>query len=345
MKEEPTRVILDISWTALFKVLGLVMGVLLILLLQDILMMLLAVFIFVAAINPTVARLENYMSRFLAVGVVYVLILLTGVVISYAILPTLIQQTNDLVKALPEMVTAARSLFDSFQSGRSNIFDQALGSISGNLEQFTRHILETTLGFFGGIATFLTGLVLGFYLLLEEKRARDFINQLLPQPQFMVVYATIHKISTRMGNWVSGQLLLMLIIGFANLVAYYLIGLPSPLALGVWAGLMEIIPYLGPLLGVIPAVIVAIATGSILQAVLTFLIGFVLIQQLEANLVVPKVMGKAVGLSPVLVILALLIGLKLFGLLGAIISLPVAAIISVIVGEWPSLRKIWSVSE
>ena len=98
---------------------------------------------------------------------------------------------------------------------------------------------------------------------------------------------------------------------------------------------------MGPTLGMLPALIVALTTGNLLQAALVLIISMGVVQQFEAHIVVPKIMGRAVGLSPVLVILALLTGDKLFGLLGAVFAIPIAAIISVVVGEWPQLRKIW----
>jgi predicted PurR-regulated permease PerM len=92
-----------------------------------------------------------------------------------------------------------------------------------------------------------------------------------------------------------------------------LIGLPSPLPLAIWSGLTELIPYVGPVLGILPALIVAIISENYLGALLVLIFSFLVIQQLESAFLVPRIMGKAVGLSPVLVILSLIIGVKLFG--------------------------------
>jgi predicted PurR-regulated permease PerM len=136
----------------------------------------------------------------------------------------------------------------------------------------------------------------------------------------------------------------MLIIAVTNYLAYVIIGVPTPLPLALWAGLAEAIPYIGPWLGLLPAALILLINGNILGALLVLIVSLV-IQQLESNFIVPRVMGKAIGLSPVLVILAIIVGAKIFGLLGAIIALPAAAIISVIVQEWPNLRKIWQASK
>jgi predicted PurR-regulated permease PerM len=110
------------------------------------------------------------------------------------------------------------------------------------------------------------------------------------------------------------------------------------MVLGLWGGLTEVIPILGPWLGLIPAALVAL-TVSPLTAVLV-IAAYILIQQAEAQFLVPKVMGKAVGLSPVIIIITLLIGAKLFGVVGAVVAVPVAAVISVIVQEWPEIQKL-----
>lgn len=344
-KPLPSKVVIDISWGSLLRVLSLGLGIWAVIVLKEVLIMLLVVFIFVAAVNPTIGRLQKHVSRFLAVSLFYSLLGLLLVLLSYAILPRLITQINDLVRSAPLIIGKWSPYLDSLRVGNNlTVLDQAVNAASSGLDGFSRNLYNTTLNFFGGLATVLTGLVLSFYLLLEEKNAREFFHQVLPHHRFEAVYKTVSKISERMGHWVRGQVLLMLIIGFSNLVVYLFIRLPSPLPLAIWAGLCEVIPYVGPALGVIPAIIVALATGSILQAILVFVIGYLLIQQLEAHLVVPKVMGKAVGLSPVLVILAMLIGVKLFGLVGALVAVPAAAIISVVVGEWASLRKIWESS-
>jgi predicted PurR-regulated permease PerM len=90
-----------------------------------------------------------------------------------------------------------------------------------------------------------------------------------------------------------------------------------------------------------PAVLVLLVNGDILHAVLVLVVSFFLIQQVESTFIVPRIMGRAIGLSPVLVVLAIVVGAKVFGVVGAVIAVPAAAIISVIVQEWPQLHKVW----
>ncbi|MCC2631785.1 MAG: hypothetical protein K0S20_484 [Patescibacteria group bacterium] len=345
MKKELNQVELTISWEALLRILAFVVGIWLVVILKEVFVMLFGVFIFVAAANPTIQKLQKYMSRTLAVTLFYTVMLAVFALIISVLVPQLVRQANDLVHALPSILDSIRPLFDSVQTGSSSLGNQAIDSAKSSIANASGNIVQTTFTIFGGLATLLTALGLGFYLLLEENNAREFFHQVLPQHRFEAVYNTVSKISERMGSWVRSQLLLMAIIGTANLIVYVVLGIPTPLPLALWAGLCELIPYIGPVLGVLPAAAVAFTADGLLKAVLVIGIGFVLIQQLETHVIVPKLMGRAVGLSPVLVIISITIGAKLLGLTGAILAIPVAAIISVIVGEWSSLRKIWETSE
>jgi predicted PurR-regulated permease PerM len=340
MEKPPQRMLLDVSWEALFKVIAVVAGIWALFLLREIFLMLFIVFIFVAAVSPTISAWQKHMSRTLAVVLLFTLFLLALVTFSYIFIPPLVHQVNELSKTLPDFISKmqGRNLGDGNYGALINQASATLRSSIGNIGD---NLLSTTVGFFGGVASLVTGLILSFYLLLEEKNAREFFHQILPHHRYRAVYVTVQKISERMGSWIRGQLLLMLVVGVLNFISYSIIGVPTPLPLAIWAGLTEAIPYVGPLLGVFAAGSVALASGSAIKAALVAAVSLLGIQQLEGTVLVPRIMGRAIGLSPVLVVLAIVVGVKLFGLLGAVIAIPSAAVISVVVGEWPSLRKIW----
>jgi predicted PurR-regulated permease PerM len=339
MKQRNEVITLDISWYALLKVLAFCVGAWLFVVLSDMFILLFGVLILVAAINPTIARWQQYMSRPLAVSLFYALLVAALSILASVFVPAFISQVNDLAHNIPRMAEAIRGFLPN--NGSDATLNNAVESLRSNLTEISGSLVRTTLAIFGGLATVITGLVISFYLLLEENNAKDFFHQVLPQKQFESVYHTVSKISERMGMWVRGQAILMLVIGIFNFIAYVALGIPTPLPLAIWAGLCEVIPFVGPVIGVLPALLVALSSGNIVQALLLLAIGFVLIQQLENHIIVPKLMSRAVGLSPVLVILAVAVGAQLLGLVGALIAVPVAAIISVVVGEWSELRKIW----
>jgi predicted PurR-regulated permease PerM len=339
------RILLDVSWEALLKVLALGVGIWAFITLRDVAILMLVVFIFVAALNPTVVMLQRTMSRTLAVLLVFAALFLLIGILLYTFVPSMIHQLTELVATYPTLLDRLRPYLSAEQVVQYQAVTERLqASLNGALDAFSSDFVARGVTFFGGFITFITGLVLSFYLLLAERNAREFFHQVLPRHRFEAVYVTVQKISEKMGYWIRGQLILMVIVGFANLIAYLIIGVPSPLPLAVWAGLCEAIPYVGPMIGAIPAAGVEIAQASPWGAVFVIVAAFV-IQQLEAYFVIPRVMGRAIGLSPVFVLLAILVGVKLFGFLGAIIAVPTAAIISVVVEEWPNLRRIWEQSE
>ncbi len=343
MDNHPQHVNVDISWNALFKVLGLGVAIWVVINLKEIILMLFGVFLFVAMIESSVTRLQKYMSRFLAVLLVYVIGLAVVAVVGAVVIPNLVFQINELAsRSIPGLINQSRDMLHAPGNERYlDLVNQAAQNLNGYISTFSSNLLGLTVSIFSNLALIFTALVISFYLLLEEKNAKDALHQILPAHRFQPVYTTISKISERMGQWGRGQLNLMIIIGISNLVLFMILKVPTPLPLAVWAGLCEVLPYIGPFIGLVPAVIVALSGGSLLQALLVLLGSLLLIQQLEAHIVVPRVMSKAVGLSPVIVILALIIGAKLFGLVGAVLAVPVAAVISVIVGEWPHLRPLW----
>jgi predicted PurR-regulated permease PerM len=342
MSKQPTRITHDISWEALIRVLLFVIGIWAVIYLQDTIVLLLVVFLFVASVNPTITALQKWMSRTIAVVLFFVMLAVVLLAIGYMFIPLVIKQVTDLVQSYPTLVEKIKPYLSEGQAKEyTALFNRISEGAQSAVNSFSTDFISKSASFFSGFITLLSGLVMSFYLLLEEKNAKEFFHQVLPRHRFQAVYTTVQKISDKMGYWIRGQVVIMLTIAAASFLAYLLIGVPTPLAFALWAGICEIIPYIGPWLGMLPPIIILLISGNFVGALLVFIVSFVVIQQLESAVIVPRVMSKAVGLSPIFVILALVVGGKLFGLLGAIVSVPAAAVLSVIVEEWPDLRKIW----
>ena len=177
----------------------------------------------------------------------------------------------------------------------------------------------------------VTVFLLAFYWLTERPVIKRGLLRLVPPAQARQVNATWLEVESKLGAWVRGQLLVMLALGVMAGVAFVLLGLPNPLLLAVLAGLLEIVPLIGPFLAFIPALIVA-ASVDPFKALLLLGIA-VVIQQIEGNVLVPRIMSHVVGVSPLTVILGILIGAILYGPAGAFIAVPVAAAIQVILSN------------
>jgi len=192
-------------------------------------------------------------------------------------------------------------------------------------------VLGAIWGVVGGIFGIVTILILTFYLLVDsEALVRTFIR-LFPHEERERVRDASVRVTTKVSAWLGGQLLLAGIIGSTAAVGLWLMGVPYFYVLALIAAIGEMIPVVGPILAAIPALVVALTVSPTLAlGVLTF---FFVQQQFENHVLVPKVMERQVGISAVVVIIALLIGGSLLGIVGAVLAVPSAAILQVIFQE------------
>jgi predicted PurR-regulated permease PerM len=174
--------------------------------------------------------------------------------------------------------------------------------------------------------------VLAYYWLVERASIKRVILRTVPVRHARNVNTVWMEVEEKLGGWVRGQLILMLAIGVMAAIGYSLLGLPNPVLLGVVAGLFEIVPMIGPFLAFAPAVLVALAVVDPPRALAVA--GFALvIQQIESNILVPRVMGRTVGVSPLTVLIGILVGASLAGLPGAFLAVPLAGALQVILAH------------
>jgi predicted PurR-regulated permease PerM len=164
-----------------------------------------------------------------------------------------------------------------------------------------------------------------FYWILDGPRTIQSLLLLIPQGQRESISELISAMENKVGYYIAGQSILCLIIGVMALLAYLLIGLPNALVLALLAGVLEAVPMIGPLLGAIPAALVALSIGS--DKLIWVIVATVVIQLLENNLLVPRIMRKAVGVNPFVTLLAIFAFSSFFGIAGALMAIPMAAII------------------
>lgn len=333
----PNRTRIDISTATIVKVALAILTLWFLYLVRDIVVLFFIVLIIVAAMTPLVDWLSKAMPRVLAVILLSLVFLGLLVGVGFLIVPPLVTEIKSLAINLPIITAKLGPLYHSIQNSISN-YQEGLINVSSQLSKITSGIYSTTIGFVSGILAFLTILVLSFYMLIEKNTLMSYFSNLLPEGRRELSEQLFKKFNTKMGQWLGGHLLLMIAVGVLDGIALVILGVPYALILAIWGGLVEIIPYLGPWLALIPAAIIGF-TISPLTALLVIIV-YLIIQQIESQFLAPKILGKAVGLSPVIIILALLVGAKLMGILGMIIAVPVAATIAVLIQEWPEIRKL-----
>ncbi|MEA2595229.1 MAG: hypothetical protein QOF01_1698 [Thermomicrobiales bacterium] len=307
---------------------------------RSIIVLLILGILFAAAIEPLVFRLRRRgLTRGQSILTVYVSLIALLVLVGYLVVPPLVTQATALIDEIPQILqdlrdsalasdnqfirtSGARTLtraMSAYQSLRSNPRIEGGQAIS----------FATTV--VGALFTTISTMIVAFYWMTEKAIIKRVVLGLFPLDKRERAHALWDEIEARLGGWTRGQLLLCLVIGVLSAIAYSIIGLEFWLALGIWAGVTEIIPFIGPFLGGTAAVTVAL-TESWQKAVIV-LVFVVLLQQLEGAFLVPRVMRNAVGMTPLTVVLAVLVGSTVAGPLGAILAIPVGAAVQVLVQD------------
>jgi predicted PurR-regulated permease PerM len=190
---------------------------------------------------------------------------------------------------------------------------------------------------FGGVLSFVLILVFSFYFAMQEKGIEEFLAIITPAEYEKYVVGLWHRTQRKIGLWMQGQLILGLIVGILVYLGLTLIGVEHALVLAVLAGLFEIIPVFGPTLSAIPAVAIGFSGGGV--GIGLFVVAlYVIIQQFENHLIYPLVVTKVVGVPPLLVILALIIGAQVAGFLGILLAVPIAAAVQECVADLDQRR-------
>ena len=321
--------IINISTSTIFRTILILLGLGFLYLIRDILMIVFVAIIIAAAINGPVSWLQkNKVPRILGVTFIFLLLFLLLALIISLVFPPLAGQVKQLAVHFPEFLEkiglSVQEWWGEYRiDGNLQTF---LNSISQRLSQATSSVLATIVSIFGGLFSAVIVLVISFYLAVQEKGVKRFLVSLAPSEHQTYLSDLIERIQIKIGGWLRGQLLLMLIVGLLTFIGLYLLGVKYALTLALIAGLLEIVPYAGPILAAIPAVILTFFQSPLLALLVILL--YVAIQQLENYLLVPQVMKKTVGLNPIFIIIVMLIGAKLAGILGIILSVPVAAALS-----------------
>ena len=329
--------IINISTGTIIKTIAIVLGFWLLYLVRDVVALFFLSVILTATLDPAIDWMgRRKVSRPIGVIIVYVLLFLfVGLVFSF-LAPPLVSQFKDFAQNIPTYSATLAKTFigiEQYAFSYGITFDSHafLQNITGNIFQSSSQFFGATIGVVSFFISLLVILALTFYMSVKEDGMNKFLVSVTPQYHHEYIISVADRIKVKIGKWLAGQLFLMLIIFLLDFVALSLFHIPYALILSLLAGLLEIVPYLGPIISATLASLVGFlvspVTGLIVLGILT------VIQQLESHIIVPQIMKKAVGLNPVVVILSLLIGAELGGTLGAILAVPIATSIGVFIGD------------
>ncbi len=316
---------IEISHRTIIFTIVFLLGLWLLFFIREIIFQLFVAIILMAILNPFVSRLERYhVPRAVSIFLTYFIFIFLITIAVVGIIPPLAEQTTNFANTAPEII---ENLGGSVPYG-----DQVFGGIVSQLSNLPAAIAKYTISIFSNFASIVMILIIAFYLLLSRNKFDRQIGEYFGEQNNKEFNRILGSIESKLGGWVTGQMALMLIVGFATYLGLLLLGIPFALPLAILAGLFELVPYIGPILSMFPAVIIGFGVSPLIGAASIAL--YILIQQLENYILVPKVMEKSTGVSPIVTLLALAIGLKMAGILGILVAVPVVIVLQIIIKEY-----------
>ena len=286
-------------------------------LIRDIVLFLFVSLILALALEPFVDFLvrKKIHRGFSVVFVVFSLLIIIAGLASVSLAP-FIQQSQVLITNFPNYMKSLSEI-----PGAGDYINKFNEGILAGLNQTGGSVINFTLGAFSGVLSLILIFVFTIYMLLDFKNLRLMFVDLFEDERRDEIQKLVTKIETRLGSWLRGQILLMLIIGVLTYIGLLIIGMDYALPLAVIAGLLEVVPIVGPIISLVPAALIGFFISPVVGVGVVIL--YLFVQQLENSLIVPKVMQKAVGFNPLITIIALMVGGQLLGVVGAILAIPI----------------------
>ena len=329
MEKEQT---INISTSTIVKLLVFFLVLSFLYLIKEVLLIIFVALVLASAFDPWVDWFQKKkIPRSLSILIIYVVLFALITFAFILIVPPISKEVIQLSENFPLYYEKIANGIQSFQTG-GNIdaqeqLQKGLNSLGENLPGTLSNVVNTLFDVFGGIFSVLLVLVLTFYFTVQEGAMKNFLQTITPskaQPYLMRLYG---RIQVKLGQWLRGQLILSAVIFTLTFIGLTILGVPYALILAFIAGLFEIVPMIGPWMSAIPAVFFGFLQSPLMG--ISVVVLYIVIQELENHLIVPKVMSKAVGLNPLIVIIAILVGMKLGGIVGALLAVPVATALSV----------------
>lgn len=286
-------------------------------------------------LSPFVEALEKRkVPRTLAILLIYGVVIALLVVGGMYGIPVLVNEVNVLIAQLPGLTEQAQELLLTLEEQFSNFnlpptitetLNKNILKLQGALDTLLNAIPQLVLDLFGSIIAIILIPILSFYMLKDIELIKQGLLNLAPGGQRGRLLSLFTRIDSQLGAWIRGQLTVGFIVGLLVFVGLEIVGMNFALVLGIVVGLTNIIPYFGPVIGAIPALFLAVlrSPGMFLKV----LIVQVIAQQLESNLITPQILGRQLGLHPLLIIFSLLLGAQFGGIAGLLFAVPVTAIL------------------
>jgi predicted PurR-regulated permease PerM len=337
MKKDLTTLKLDISAGTVIKIIVVLAAAVIVFMLRDLILLLLTAIVVASSVEPvTKWCIRRRMPRLPAVILIYAFLAVILAGLFYFLFLPFLGESSKFVSDLPEYIDKSSAALDknSFIQSKpilKNIFNSTsisdfVSEANAFLGRFSGGFWNSVSSIFGSFVSLIIVLVFSFYLAAQENGVGKFLKIVTPRKKEAYVIDLWKRVEIKIGLWMQGQLVLALLVGLIVYGGMLLFGVPHALLLGVLAALCELIPLFGPIIAAIPAIMLAFVDGGITLALFTT--GFYgIVQQLENHIIYPQIVKKVVGISPIIVIIAIIAGAQLAGFLGVLLSVPIAAVL------------------
>jgi predicted PurR-regulated permease PerM len=329
MQDRPLSI--TITPGTIFMVVLVLVGAGLIFALRETLLIVFTAIVIASAIEPLVGYFMRYhIPRVASVVMIYLALLSLMGVMFYVVVPPLLSETVTFIETLPATLNA---LSGSLGAEATIDVEPVPPSLVESLRELQQMISPTVEGvmsvitrLFGGLLSFVFIVVLSFYFTAQERGISDFLKLVTPKPYQVYVLDLWRRSQWKIGRWLQGQIILSLFIAILVYIGMSFLGIRYPLLLAIAAGILELIPVFGSIIAAVPAIILAFIEGGTSLALVV--VGYyILINQIQGNIIYPLVVTKIIGVPPVLVVLSIIIGGQLAGFWGIVLGVPIVAVL------------------
>ncbi|MBI2054767.1 MAG: AI-2E family transporter [Candidatus Sungbacteria bacterium] len=343
MQIQVNRHYVDISTWTMVRFFSVILGLVLLYMLRDIVAILLFAVVLASAMEPAIEWFQRLrVPRILSTILIFLAAISTLVFAVYLIVPLLAEELQGFTLTYPiferQVLREIQGIgnlpfIDFIRENARGLLAEPSQYISG----FSSGVVSFTSGFFGGAFSVVILIVVSFYLAIKEKGIEDFIRIALPLKYESYSVDLWLRAQKKMGQWLRAQLLLGALIGVGIYLGLTLLNVKYALVFAFIAAIFELVPIAGPILAAVPATLIAFLQSPFLALMVIIL--YVVVQQLESHIVVPLVMKTTFGISPIVVVIALLIGAELAGILGLLLAVPVTAVLVELLNDFDKKKR------
>ncbi|HUU51050.1 MAG TPA: AI-2E family transporter [Nitrospinota bacterium] len=316
---------------------------------RDILMPFVIAMLLAYILDPLVDRLQKFkIPRIMAIILLTIVLVSLLALFSIIVFPLIKIQVDSLIEDMPLYIERTKKMIipilDRIAAKHSDKVQLIIEEGMKRLSTFPLRILDAITSFiFNALSTFVNIVIVAinlliipvatFYLLKDFDRIKEKIKEYLPPSSKESIVEKIREIDTILGAFIKGQLTVCLILAVLYSMGLYIINIPMGVLIGIVAGFANIIPYLGLVVGIVPALFLAFLQFKDFEHIIGVILVFGIVQFFEGNFITPRIVGNKVGLHPVVIMIAILVGAKFFGFIGILLAVPIAAILKVFISS------------